>query len=779
MIRSYIITALRALIRNPVTSVINIAGLAAGIAASILIMLYVFSELSTDRFNENYDRIYRLEVGDFVVTGTAQALILKEAFPEVKQTVRMDFRHRPVARHRDENFRMEELVYADSTLFDIFSLEFLRGNPSDALVLPFSLVLTVSEAKRLFGNEDPLGRVLTFNNTHDFTVTAIIEDIINFHLPVSAIASFSSLPYIENDENHDRHLFSYMNFFTYVLFHENIDPLIVAGELDKLIDERFPETRRFSLRFRPLDDIYFNRDLDDSPPVRHGNLPLVYTLIAVAGFILLIAIVNFINLATANASVRFGEIGIRKVMGAGRETLIFQFLTESVIMSSLAFLSGIILVEMLLPVFNNLLSVSLSFSPFHSHRFFFSLLLLVLLTGILAGLYPAFYLSSMKAWSILKGEVTKGRGALRFRRTLIVFQFTISIALIISTIVVHRQVEYMRNKHLGFNKENVLTVRLNRDIIKAGDVFRDNLIQHDAIESVSMSNNMPGYVTWFNTWVTEGERKPHKFLPVDPEYIDLMEIELATGRNFDRNRIADQEYTYILNEEAVKYFGFEDPAGKEFMVGGPVPVRIIGVVRDFHFRSLHEPIGPLVLGWWPGNLGLANIRIRPGQAEEAIIHARQQWETLSPGSFFEFRFLDDEIDNLYRTEIRIGRLFRYFALLAVIIACMGLYGLSTFIAYQRTKEIGIRKVLGSSILQIVFLLASEYSKWVVVSNIIAWPLAYLAMGRWLDNFPYRIEPGLLIFISAGLIALLIAVITMSVQAWRTANLNPADSLRSE
>ncbi len=779
MIRSYIITALRALIRNPVTSVINIAGLAAGIAASILIMLYVFSELSTDRFNENYDRIYRLEVGDFVVTGTAQALILKEAFPEVKQTVRMDFRHRPVAGHRDENFRMEELVYADSTLFDIFSLEFLRGDPSDALVLPFSLVLTVSEANRLFGNEDPLGRVLTFNNTHDFTVTAIIEDIINFHLPVSAIASFSSLPYIENDENHDRHLFSYMNFFTYVLFHENIDPLIVAGELDKLIDERFPETRRFSLRFRSLDDIYFNRDLDDSPPVRHGNLPLVYTLIAVAGFILLIAIVNFINLATANASVRYGEIGIRKVMGAGRETLIFQFLTESVIMSSLAFLSGIFLVEMLLPVFNNLLSVSLSFSPFHSHRFFFSLLLLVLLTGILAGLYPAFYLSSMKAWSILKGGVTKGRGALRFRRALIVFQFTISIALIISTIVVHRQVEYMRNKHLGFNKENVLTVRLNRDIIKAGDVFRDNLIQHDAIESVSMSNNMPGYITWFNTWVTEGERKPHKFLPVDPEYIDLMEIELATGRNFDRNRIADQEYTYILNEEAVKYFGFEDPAGKEFMVGGPVPVRIIGVVRDFHFRSLHEPIGPLVLGWWPGNLGLANIRIRPGQAEEAIIHARQQWEGLSPGSFFEFRFLDDEIDNLYRTEIRIGRLFRYFALLAVIIACMGLYGLSTFIAYQRTKEIGIRKVLGSSISQIVFLLASEYAKWVVVSNIIAWPLAYLAMGRWLDNFPYRIEPGLLVFISAGLIALLIAVITISVQAWCTANLNPADSLRSE
>ncbi len=779
MIRNYIITAFRALKRNLVTSVINISGLAAGIAASILIMLYVFSELSTDRFNENYDRIYRLEVGDFVVTGTAQALILKEAFPEVKQTVRMDFRHRSVARYSDENFRIEELVYADSTLFDIFSFEFLRGNPSDALYLPFSLVLTRSEAKRLFGDEDPMGKVLTFNKTHDFTVTAIIEDIINFHLPVSAIASFSSLPYIENDENHDRHLFSYMNFFTYVLFHENIDPLIVSGKLDRLIDERYPETRRFNLLFRPLEDIYFNRELDDSPPVRHGNLPLVYTLIAVAGFILLIAIVNFINLATANATVRYGEIGVRKVMGAGRENLIFQFLAESVIMSGLAFLLGIFLVEMLLPVFNNLLSVNLSFNPFYSPRFFFSLILLVFLTGTLAGLYPAFYLSSLKAGSILKGEARKGRGALIFRRALIVFQFTISIMLIISTIAVHRQVEYMRNKNLGFKKENILTVRLNRDIITAGDVFRDNLIQHDAIESVSMSNNMPGYVTWFNTWVTEGERKPHKFLPVDPEYIDLMEIELLSGRNFDRNRIADQEYTYILNEEAVKYFGFEDPAGKEFMVGGPVPVRIIGVVRNFHFRSLHEPVGPLVMGWWPGNLGLANIRIRPGQAEEAIMHVRQQWETLSPGSFFEFRFLDDEIDILYRPEIRIGRLFRYFAMLAVIIACMGLYGLSTFIANQRKKEIGIRKVLGSSVSQIVFFLVSDYARWVIVSNIIAWPLAYLAMGRWLDNFPYRTEPGLLVYIFSGLIALLIAVITVSVQAWHTANLNPANTLRDE
>ncbi len=779
MIRSYIITALRALVRNRVTSGINIGGLAAGIAASVLIMLYVFSELSVDKFNENYDRIYRLEVGDFHVTGTAQALILKEEIPGVRQSARMDFRYRPLLRLGDDHYRLEQFVYADSTLFDVFTFEFIRGDPATALQLPFSLVLTASEAGRLFGSEEPLGQIVTFSDNREYTVTAIIEDIENFHLPITALGSFSSLPYLENDDNHDRHMFSYMNFLTYVLLDENTDPEIIADGFDQLIDERFPDARRFDFRLRPLSNIYFNRDLDDSPPVRHGNLPLVYTLVAVAGFILIIAIVNFINLATANASSRYGEIGVRKIMGAAKENLVIQFLAESLIMSAFAFLLGVVLVEILLPVFNNLLSVDLSFNLFDSKLFALSLLLLVLVTGILAGLYPALYLSSLKYPAILKGEITRGRGALHFRRALIVFQFAISIALIIGTIVVHRQVEYMRNKPLGFNKQDILTVRLNRDVAAVREVFRDQLVQSDAIESVSMSNNLPGYITWFNTWNIKGEQKPHKFLPIDPEYINLMDIKLKEGRNFDLNRMADQENTFILNEEAVKYFGFEEPAGKEFMVGGESPIRIIGVIEDFHFRSLHEPIGPLVLGWQNRNLGFANIRIRPGSTAEAIVHIRKKWETLSPGSSFEYRFLDEEIDKLYLSEVRIGRLFRYFALLAVIIACMGLYGLSTFVTMQRTKEIGIRKVLGSSAGQIVFLLTSEFTRWVIAANIIAWPLAYLAVSRWLENFPYRIEPGLPVFVIAGVIALLIALVTVGSQSWEKAGINPAHTLRNE
>jgi len=621
--------------------------------------------------------------------------------------------------------------------------------------------------------------MLKLNNIHDYIVTAVIDDIDNFHLPIKAIASFSSLPQIENDENYDRHLFNYMNFLTYVLLHDSTSPSSIAEKFDLLIDERFPEARRYNFRLRPLGDIYFNGDLNDSPPVRHGNLSLVYALVAVAGFILLIAIVNFINLATANASVRHQEIGVRKAMGAARETLIFQFLTESVILSLVAFLLGIVLVEMFLPVFNNLLSVSLFFNPFYSYRVFFSLSVLVLITGFLAGLYPAFYLSSMNARLVPKGEITRGRRALRFRRTLIVLQFTISIALIICTIAVQGQIDFMLNKNLGFNKEDIITVRLNRDVYSVADVFRDNLVRHDAIASVSMSNNLPGYITWFNTWITEGESKPHKYLPVDPEYIDLMGIELVGGRNFDWKRTADQEYTFILNEEAVRYFGFDDPAGKEYMVGGPRPVRIIGVVKDFHFRSLHEPVGPLVLGWQPANLGIVSIKINPDRKEEALNYIREQWEIISPESFFEYSFLDEEIDKLYRSEIRIGKLFRYFALVAIIIASMGLYGLSTFIANQRTKEIGIRKVLGSSAMQIVILFSSEFAKWVILANLIAWPLAYMAMDKWLDNFPFRNEPGLFVFIGSGLIALMIALITVSSQAWKTAGINPSHILRNE
>jgi putative ABC transport system permease protein len=777
MFLNYLLTSLRVLVRNRLTSLINVGGLAAGIAASMLIILYVKSELSVDRFNEHYENIYRLEVGDFHVTGTAQALLLNE-LPEVKKVARMDFRYSPLVKKGDEFSRIDKFLFADSTLFDIFTFNFLYGNPRTALADPFSLVLSRSVARIWFGGRHPVGETLSLDN-HEYTVTAVFDDVGEFHLPMGAIGSFSTLPVIENDADHDRYLYNYMNFLTYVLLYEHTDPAEASASLDRMIDELYPGMRRYESRLRKMGDIYFNRGLDDSPPVRHGNLPLVYTLIAIAGFILLIAIVNFINMATANASARSPEIGIRKVVGAQRWNLVFQFLAESVIISFFAFLIAMVLVELLLPVFNDLLLTSLSFQPFRSLLLFILLLSLVIFTGILAGIYPAFYLSSLKTLSTLKGVISAGKSALTLRRFLIIFQFTISIALIISTLTIYRQIEYIRGKDLGFEKQNVLIARLNRDLYSSPEVLRQQLLENESVIGVSFSNNRPGFVTWFNTWETQGESKPHKFLPVDPYYIPLMGIQMVSGRNFEWARLADQELTYILNEEAVRYFGFDEPSGKEFMVGHSSPVRIIGVVKDFHYRSLHEPVGPLVLGWQPGSLGLANIRIKEDNIEHTIEFIRLTWNELSPGHPFEFAFLDDEIDRLYGSEIRVNKLFRYFALFAIIIACLGLYGLSTFIMNKRSREIGIRKVLGSGSGSIILRLISEFVKLVAAANLIAWPVAYLAMAKWLVNFPYRIDQELWVFAFSGMAALVITLVTVSLQAWKTAAVNPAVILRNE
>jgi putative ABC transport system permease protein len=769
-------TAFRSFMRNGSLTVINVGGLAAGLAASLVIILYIGAERSTDRFNENYERIYRLEYGDFFVSGTAQALIFKQAFTEVEQTVRIDYRYAPLVETESGHFRFTRFLFADSTLFDVFSLKVIMGDPAMALHLPFSLVLTESEARRIFGREDPIGKILRLNNKHEYTVTAIIKDVKNFHLPVSAIASFSSLPHVENDDNHDRYLFNYMNFPTYILLQDGVNHNILARDFERHIDELFPDQRNFRISLRPLGDIYFNNNLKDSPPTRHGNLPLLNTLIAVVCFIMLIAIVNFINLSTAGYITRARETGIRRMLGAERKSLIFQFLAESLIMCLIALIIAIAAVELLLPVFNNLLFSELNAGSFLTPLNILLLISAAFATGLVAGLYPAFYLSAGTGMNkVRRNNLRRG---IKLRTLLIVVQFTISIVLIIGTLVVRNQVDYMKNKNTGFDRENVMVVRFNTELLDQSDVFRERLSGYQGIKSVSLSNNLPGYIRWFNTWMIDGQQKPHNFLPVDPDYLDMMNIKLVSGRNFDWTRMADQENSFILNEKAVKYFGFEDPAGKEFIINSS-SVRIIGVIEDFHFKPLQEEIGPLVLGWRPRNLGLANIRISEDDREGTISFVKGLWDELSPGTPFEYSFLVDELDKLYLSEIRIEKLFRYFALLAILIACMGLYGLSTFIAGQRSKEIGIRKVLGSSITGIMVLLISEFSRWVLIANVIAWPVAWFFSKTWLESFPYRVEPGMEIFIGAGIFALLIAVLTVSGEAWHTARMNPAVTLKNE
>ncbi len=782
MTRNYFLMALRALAGNKTTTIINIIGLASGLAAAILIMMYVVSELKTDRFNEKYHQIHRVDLGEFPVMGAGIAGLFNDVYPEIEEAVRFSFGFSPVLRYNGNDIKAENFVFADSTLNRVFTIEFLQGDPKNALSRPYSLVLTRSAAESMFGTEDPAGRTVRFNNLHDFTVTGVIEDFGNSHISIDYLTSFSTLPEMSNDPHFDEHLFRNMNYPTYFILSEEADPSELASAMNSQIEKEFPDLYtsnpafRFSLK--NLHSVYFDRD-SQSGYSKTGNLPLVWMLTAVALFIILIASFNYINLSTASAGSRAKEIGIRKLLGAGRKMIIFQFLAESVMLCLAAFIVAIVFVELFIPVFNNMVSANFTADLLTRPATLLISLGGVILTGILAGIYPAFYLSSFAPASILKGEKTKGKGAVNFRRFFIVLQFSITAILIIGTLIANSQVNFLKNKDLGFNNEKVITLRLNREILRNADAFREALLGYPEIEKYSMSNNIPGYVGWFEGWLIDEEIKQFKFMSVDPDYLDLMEIELSEGRGFSWERLSDMDNAFIINEEAVRYFGFDSPSGKEFDVGIGKPARILGVVKDFHFRSLHEPIGPFVMDWNPDNLRVANIRISGKNIPGTMEFIKKEWGKFSPSFPFEYAFLEDETKRLYRAETSITTLFSSFAILAIIIACLGLYGLASFVANQKTKEIGIRKAMGASVSSVMLMLSAEFAKWVIISNIIAWPVAYIIASRWLENFPYRISPGAGIFILAGIIALVIAVVTVAGQSYRTANLNPAVTLRDE
>jgi len=440
---------------------------------------------------------------------------------------------------------------------------------------------------------------------------------------------------------------------------------------------------------------------------------------------------------------------------------------------------AVVIIELMLPQFNYLLATNVEIHYFNDPFLLPGLIAGVLIVGLLAGLYPAFYLTSYDPASVIKGEITKGKSAIRFRKALIVFQFSISIILIVSTLVIYNQLEYMKSKDMGFEQERIIHLRLNRDIRSQWDAFEYELSSHPDILGVSRGNALPGYIGWQESWRVNDEFKQFTFLPLDPDYIELLGLEIIQGRNFSWERESDKQDTYILNESAVSYFGFDDPVGKEFHLEPYGTTRIIGIVKDFHFQSLHSPIGPLVLTWRENVLSQAMIRISDRGIGSTLAFLRDTWHTFSPEYPFEYHFLDDSIKRLYQSEERFGNLFLSFAILALFIACLGLFGLASFTTQQKTKEIGVRKILGSSVSQIVLLLTREFTRWVLIANIIAWPVAYYGMNRWLENFAYRVDVQFSIFIVSALFALLIAITTVGYQTVKAAMANPVESLRYE
>jgi len=794
MLKSYFKLVLRNIIKYKGYSFINIAGLALGLTLFILIMLYVNNELSYDKFNKNMSRIYRIENQERTQVSMAPAVgkEIAERIPETREVVRFKFDldylikyQPPGSQEIRESIMLPRFGWADPGVFEVFTLPFTAGNPKTALESPFSLVLTESVSKRLFGNENPIGKMVKVNNTDDYKVTGVMKDPKNFHLDFKVLASFVTLGKLYGPSALNS--FDSWNVPTYVLLPHQHNASDVANKLTNLFYERLNKIFQTEFKFElfPLNNLYFAK----SGSGKHGNLQSVYIFIIIALFILIIACINFINLSTARASTRAREVGIKKVVGSNKTSLINQFLTESVLLTLFALTIAVFLIYLLLPEFNNLISGNLSFDLFKNLQAILIIIGGAILVGLFAGIYPAFYLSAFKPCSVLKGEETKGVKSAKFRRILIVFQYSISIIMIIATIIVFNQLNYVKNRNLGFNKENILNFDIHRNLAirtnKQG--FKEILMKNPNILGVTFSQGYPGHI--FNNEGFKYKQERQRFAPVytvDPDYFDVYGLKIIKGRSFSWDLKTAQLRTCIINEAALKEFGIEKPVGKmihiEHIEGSSFSskdIEIIGVVKDFHFESLHDEISPLVFGWNEPWLWNTSVRISSKNIQETIKYMRKVWMEFSPEFPFEYSFLDETFNNQYKTEEKLGKIFRYFAMFGILIASLGLFGLVSFTIDKRTKEIGIRKVLGASVSNVFVLISKEFTKLILIANIFAWPVSYYFSRKWLMGFSYKTEITLQPFLISALLVILISFVTIVYFALKAALANPVNSLKYE
>lgn len=805
MIKNYFKVALRNMSRHKVYSFINILGLAIGLTACILILLYLQYELSYDRWNAKADRIYRVALHGILgenefngaVACAPMAKTLMAEFPEVESAARIRNYGFPVLRYKDKVFSEERYYYADTTFFDIFSIEFIMGNAATCLSEPQTIVLTESMWRKYFGDEDPIGKIINSDNQNDWKVTAVIKDFPeNSHFHPDFLANN---PY----EDADRDLWISNNFYTYVLLREGADYKELEAKFTDLIKKYVgPQVQQFlgvswdqflsngsayEYYLQPLTDIHLKSHLDfEIEP--NGNALYITLFSIIAVFILLIACINFMNLATARSAGRAREVGIRKTLGSNRSQLIGQFLTESIIITFIAVILAMIFVRLLLPQFNNLIQTSLTISYFNNIYVLPLLILTAVIVGGLAGVYPAFYLASFRPVKVLKGEKQKGGREATLRSVLVVFQFLISIALFTGSFIIYRQLNYMQNRDLGFDIENLIVVEKTDDIARSFTAFKQELLEHPAIINVTNTRTIPGRDIGNSVFShSEAALEDAKLLNIqvaDPDFADTYKINMTEGRFFVPGRSADSNGV-ILNESAVRVLGIENPVGKYLTQAGEngretQKQEIIGVIKDFHYQSLHRKIEPMVIFFNRFRAGrTTTVRIDPQYTQEAIRHIESVWHKYAGNQAFEYVFLDDDFNRLYQSEIRTRQIVTIFSTLAIFIACLGLFGLASFTTEQRTKEIGIRKTMGASVAGIFALLSRDILKLVLIAALIALPVSYYMMNNWLQNFAYRVSYSIPGFILATLVAGIIAVLTISKQTWKAASANPVDALKYE
>ena len=793
MLKNYLRVALRNLWRHKGFSFLNIMGLTIGMSACFLVFLYVKFELSYDDFHSKGDRIYRIvtdivnpsETLHFSVAAPAMPVAAKRDFAEIEKTVRFDPGNMLV-RRGELKIQEENMAYADSTFFEIFDFPLLKGNPVTALREPYSVVLSETAAKKYFGTADPMGQhLLLTDQNNPGTVTGIMKDMPeNSELKEDMlVASYSGAA----DSNRDKNWGGFGDF-SYFLLKPNTDPHALQKKFPAFLERHIgkfmkDDNQTYNYILEPLKDVYLKSTRGGTV---NGNMTNVYVFSIVGAFILLIAGINFVNLTTARSMERAREVGIRKVIGAERAQLTSQFLGESVILCLIAFVLSVGLCALLVPSFNFLAGKTISTGIFHHPGYILTLLAIGVGIGLLAGIYPALVLSGFQPIVVLKGRFASGNKGMLLRKGLVVSQFTISIGLIVATLLVGVQLNYMRHQELGFSKEQELVLDTYGDNHK--DALKEEIRRLPGVSSVAMSSSTPGTGAMNAYSIIQNQKgemqvcSPDLFF-VDFDYVPQYQMKLLAGRAFSRAFGADTTQSMMLNEAAVRMLGYHSPQdaiGRDFSQWGRKG-KIIGVVRDFHYQSLQQVIRPLSLRIEPGGCSLISVKVQTADLKKTIAGIERSWKTIIPYRPFSYFFVDDMFDRQYRAEDRFGRLFLYFAVLAIFISCLGLLGLASYATVQRTKEIGVRKVLGASVAGIVRLLSKDFLVLVGFAFVLATPVSFFLMKMWLDGFAYRINifSAWWIFAAGGLAAFAIALLTISFQSVRAALANPVKSLRSE
>jgi putative ABC transport system permease protein len=803
MIKNHFIVAIRNLLRQKGYFIINLLGLTIGLTSCLLITFYIIDELSYDRYHEKAERIYRVGYDVEKPNGDKALQILTEYmlkesfesyFNQIESFVRIGYPSTYYVEYKDKKFYESNISLVDKDFFDVFTYEWIAGDPKGALDEPYTIVITESVAKKFFGNEDPINKtlnIITQVGEAPSRITGVIKDMPrNSHFHLNIMLSMGSAPNVLS------HLqltdWGNMSVYCYLLMPENTSIESIQKKGKEFTGQMRGDESTFlpDLLIQPLLDIHLhsNDSLEIEPNGNYRNV-IIFSIIAI--FLLLIASINYMNLATARSAKRSLEVGMRKVLGAKKQSLVFQFLGEAIIMTFLSLILSLALADILMPAFNTIAGKEINIVWMNNLWIILLTFIIAIVIGIFSGSYPAFFLSSVKPLNALKNKSKKSSFSSILRKVLVIFQFSISVILIVCTLIVFLQWSFMKKKPLGVNPSNIILMR--HPGTKKYETFKAELLKNPNITSISASLVRPPYRLSYNlSYTAEGieynGQKSIKLVPVEYDYFKALENKIVEGRSFDRNMSIDENSTFILNEAAIKEFGWDEPLGKmfetsriDFTTGEWVPRKgqVIGVAEDFHFESVRSKIEPVVYYINHEMLRWSIIKIKPLNTSETLEYIKKKWDDLNVEINYAPSFYEDDLDTLYGAEERFFQLFVIFSGLAIAIACMGIYGLASYTAEQRTKEIGIRKVMGASVTTIISLINKEFLKLVLVSNLIAWPIAWYFMKNWLNDFTYRIDLSVWPFVLSGIIAVLIAIASVSYQALKASSTNPVNTLRYE